>query len=161
VLLIGINPAPDSVVAGHYYQGRHGRRLWSRLERIGLLTDAEPGREDEAFTRAGNGLTDLVKRPTRSASELSPSELAAGVDALRNKVRHWRPGLILSAYRPPAEALLADRTIRPGRGPEFEEVTTFLLTSPYARREETERIDRQLRELIGGRTRRRERQNLG
>jgi TDG/mug DNA glycosylase family protein len=150
VLLIGINPAPASVAAGHYYQGQHGRRLWGRLERIGLLSDAEPGREDEAFARAGNGLTDLAKRPTRSASELSEADLAEGVEVLRQKVRAWKPRLILFAYRPPAEALLGDTTIQPGGGPEFEGVMTFLLTSPYARREETERTDRELRELFAG-----------
>jgi TDG/mug DNA glycosylase family protein len=148
VVLIGINPSPTSVTAGHYYQGPHGRRLWRRLERIGLLSDAEPGREDKAFGRAGNGLTDLVKRPSRSASELTREERADGVDGLRKKVRGWKPGLILFAYRPPAEALLADKTVQPGRVPDFDGVPTFLLTSPYARREATERVDRQLRSLV-------------
>src|SRR5712691_1489057 len=31
ILLVGINPAPVSVAAGHYYQGRIGQRLWRRL----------------------------------------------------------------------------------------------------------------------------------
>jgi hypothetical protein len=68
VLLVGINPAPVSVAAGHYYQGRIGRRLWRRLQQLGLLKDpVVPGAEDEAFAREGHGLTDLVKRPTRSS----------------------------------------------------------------------------------------------
>ena len=155
VLLIGINPAPDSVAAGHYYQGRHGRRLWVRLERLGLLEASDPGREDDAFQRAGNGLTDLVKRPSRSAADLSRDELAGGLDALRKKVRAWMPGLILFAYRPPAEALLADKAIEPGRGPDFDGVPTFLLTSPYAPRESTDQVDRQLRALLSRLTRKR------
>jgi double-stranded uracil-DNA glycosylase len=104
VLLVGINPAPPSVAAGHNYQGRHGRRLWKRLERIGLLRDADVGLEDEAFARAGHGLTDLVKRPTASAAELSAQELADGRRGLQEKIRRWEPGLLLFAYRPPAVA---------------------------------------------------------
>jgi len=44
VLLVGINPAPPFVQAGHYYQGTIGRRLWRRLEGLGLLRDATPWR---------------------------------------------------------------------------------------------------------------------
>jgi double-stranded uracil-DNA glycosylase len=131
VLLIGINPAPISVAAGHYYQGRLGRRLWRRLERVGLLHDPISGKEDEAFARAGHGLTDLVKRPAASATELSDEELRAGVAALREKVSQWQPGLVLFAFKKPTRWIF-DRDLRPGKGPELEGAPTFLLTGPYA-----------------------------
>lgn len=148
VLLLGINPAPVSVAAGHYYQGRLGRRLWRRLESIGLLRDPSPGAEDEAFARDGHGLTDLVKRATTTSAELDPSELTAGVDVLRAKIREWKPGLVLFAFSEPAKRLLG-RKIRPGRGPEIEGVPTFLLSGPYAPGADTERIDTELRRLLG------------
>jgi TDG/mug DNA glycosylase family protein len=148
VLLVGINPAPISVAAGHYYQGPIGRRLWRRLERTGLLHDPVPGREDEAFARAGHGLTDLVKRPTRSSAELTDAELEAGIDALRRKVRDWRPGLILFAFKEPARRLVGSG-VRPGRTGEVEGTPSFLLTGPYAPATETERVDGELRALLG------------
>jgi len=151
VLLVGINPAPPSVAVGHYYQGRLGQRLWRRLERLGLLADALPGAEDEAFARDGHGLTDLVKRPTASAAELTQTELDAGVEALREKIRSWRPGLVLFAFREPARRLLGS-TVSPGRGPQLEGVHTFLLSGPYAPRAEAERIDAELGSLLGSRT---------
>lgn len=151
VLLVGINPAPPSVAAGHYYQGRLGQRLWRRLERLGLLEDARPGAEDEAFARAGHGLTDLVKRPTASAAELTDAELEAGVAALREKIHLWKPGLALFAFRQPAQRLLGN-AVRPGSGPELEGVPTFLLSGPYAPRAEAERIDTELVSLLGSRT---------
>jgi len=89
VLLVGVNPAPISVAAGHYYQGKLGRRLWGRLARLGLLTDPTPGAEDEAFGREGHGLTDIVKRPTTSAAEITDTEIRAGVELLRENVRAW------------------------------------------------------------------------
>ena len=147
VLLVGINPAPPSVATGHYYQGRLGQRLWRRLERVGLLEDARPGAEDEAFARAGHGLTDLVKRPTASSAELTAAELASGVDALRAKIRAWKPGLVLFAFRAPAQRLLG-RGVAPGPGPLLEGVPTFLLSGPYAPRDESRRIDDQLESIV-------------
>jgi TDG/mug DNA glycosylase family protein len=148
VLLVGINPAEISVAAGHYYQGRLGQRLWRRLEALGLLTDPVPGREDEAFARAGHGLTDLVKRPTKSAAELRSNELGVGIDDLRRKVREWRPSLVLFPYATAARRVLGSATA-PGSGPVLEGVPTFLLSGPYARTAEARRIDDELRSLLG------------
>lgn len=147
VLLVGINPAPVSVAAGHYYQGTLGRRLWRRLQRIGLLGDAIPGAEDEAFARSGHGLTDLVKRPAASSKELSKSELVAGAERLREKIAEWRPGLILFAFKEPAVQLLGE-AVKPGPGPELAGIATFLLSGPYAPREDAERVDADLRALL-------------
>jgi TDG/mug DNA glycosylase family protein len=147
ILLVGINPAPVSVAAGHYYQGQLGRRLWRRLEGLGLLVDPVPGQEDEAFAEAGHGLTDLVKRPTRSASEIGKEELEAGVETLKNKVQAWQPSLVLFAFKQPARVLLGP-SIKPGSGPTLEGTPTFLLTGPYAPKAETERVDRELLELV-------------
>ena len=147
VLLIGINPAPVSVHVGHYYQGRLGQRLWARLRRVGLLDDSRHQWEDDAFVAAGNGLTDIVKRPTASAAEVSPRELADGADVLRRKIRKWTPGLLLFAFRPPAEALFG-RDVRPGVVGEFESVPGFLLSGPYAAAAEQLKIDGELDELL-------------
>jgi TDG/mug DNA glycosylase family protein len=152
VLLVGINPAPASVLAGHYYQGRIGRRLWKRLARIGLFRDARPGAEDEAFVAAGHGLTDIVKRPTASASELVPDEIERGVEGLREKVRAWRPGLVLFVFTLAARSAIGDNRLAPGRGPLFEEVPTFLLSGPYAPQDKADRIDRELREWLSTRS---------
>ena len=148
VLLVGINPAPVSVAAGHYYQGRLGRRLWRRLEKLRLLDDPRPGQEDEAFARAGHGLTDLVKRPTTSGTELGPEEFAAGIEDFLRKVAEWRPGLILFAFKEAARRVVGSG-VSPGPGPRIEGVPTFLLTGPYAPTADAERIDEQLRSLLG------------
>lgn len=148
VLLIGINPALVSVAAGHYYQGKIGHRLWRRLERLGLLPDAVPGREDEAFARAGHGLTDLVKRATRSSTDLTSAELDAGVEDLRRKIREWQPGLVLFAFKEPARRLFGP-AVRPGRIGDVEGAPAFLLSGPYAPTSEAQGIDEELRELLG------------
>lgn len=149
VLVIGINPARTSVAAGHYYQGRFGKRLWERLRRVGLLPDALAGGEDEAFARAGHGLTDLVKRPTASADEVRREEETIGLSTVRYQVRIWKPGLILFPFKRSARVLLGTSAIGPGQGPPFDGVPTFLLSGPYSARSEASRIDTELCSLLG------------
>jgi TDG/mug DNA glycosylase family protein len=127
ILLVGINPSTVSVRAGHYYQGRLGKRLWGRLARLCLLRNADFGAEDDAFARAGNGLTDIVKRPTPAAKDLNELELAQGAIALREKIRSWKPGLILFSFREPAFRLVGKaREARQVRGD--RRVPAFLLS---------------------------------
>jgi TDG/mug DNA glycosylase family protein len=147
ILVVGINPAVVSVKAGHYYQGTLGRRLWARLERLGLLEEAVAGTEDEAFVASGHGLSDIVKRPTATAAELSPDELRYGADRLRRSLRSWRPRMIVFPFGQAAR-YLAGRTVPPGIGPEIEGIPTFRLTGPYAASAKTERNDEELRQLL-------------
>lgn len=149
ILLDGINPSPVSVAAGHYYQGTLGRRLWRRLASLGLLAGAKPGFEDDAWCRAGNGLTDLVKRPSGRAHELTRAELEAGIAPLRQKVRAWSPGLLLFAFRPPAEAVMGTSEIAPGSCGTFGSVPGFLLSGPYAATPLRIENDRALLHVIG------------
>ncbi len=148
VLLVGINPAPISVRAGHYYQGSLGKRLWKRLQLVGLLADATPGREDDSFVEAGNGLTDVVKRPTRSASEVTRQELAAGAERLRARVREWRPALVLFPFQAAAHAALGERALSPGPCGSIGGVPAFLLSGPYAAKSITDRVDAELKAML-------------
>jgi double-stranded uracil-DNA glycosylase len=147
VLLIGINPAPISLAAGHYYQGQLGRRTWQRLARIGLLSSFRQGLEDDAFIAAGHGLTDIVKRPTAGADEISPHEFIAGRKALCSKISEWKPGLLLFVFKPPAAHLLGD-SVQPGRCAGYHKTMTFLLSPPYAKTGVAARIDEELRALL-------------
>jgi TDG/mug DNA glycosylase family protein len=86
---VGINPAPISVAAGHYYQGRLGQRLFDRLRQVDLLPEqVDSWEDDEAFGR-GVGFTDIVKRPTGSASEVTPAEFRYGAEVLAAKLAAW------------------------------------------------------------------------
>lgn len=146
-MIVGINPAPVSVRSGHYYQGAIGRRLWRRLEIVGLVRNAVPGAEDEAFAQAGHGLTDLVKRPTTSSADLVDAELKAGADELKKKIRSWKPSLVIFPFKKVASVVLGPH-VSPGPGPELESVPTFLLTGPYAPRGEAKRVDAQLKRKL-------------
>ena len=148
VLIVGINPPPPSVARGHYYQGKLGRRLWKRLESVGLLSGAVPGQEDEALVAAGHGLTDIVKRVTASADELSADELRAGGKALHARVREWQPGLVLFAFKAAAVNALGMRDLFPGACGDIAGVKAFLLPGPYTKTAEADRVYEELRRLV-------------
>lgn len=52
---VGINPAPASVRAGHYYQGRLGQAFLARLRRARLLPIDAHGWDDDVAYSNGIG----------------------------------------------------------------------------------------------------------
>ncbi len=102
---IGINPAPKSVAAGHYYQGTYGQRFFGRLRKAGLLPDGAGFEDDRAF-QAGIGFTDVVKRPTPTADQLRPGELEHGRALLEAKLSDVDAPLVIFVFKAAAQALL-------------------------------------------------------
>ena len=60
--------------------------------------------DDEAFNR-GVGFTDIVKRPTTSASMVSAAEFDYGTEMLHSKLRLWSPPLLVFAFKGAATRL--------------------------------------------------------
>ncbi len=102
-VLVGINPSPISVACGHYYQGKLGKRLWQRLRDAGMLHGkALPSLEDDLAFEQGFGMTDLVRRPTSKAAELSSKEKREAVAGLVKRLSSLpdRP-LLLFVFKKP------------------------------------------------------------
>lgn len=87
-VIVGINPPPPAVKAGHYYQGRLGRQLWRcmRLAGIGSLRESDRGLEDSILFAQGFGFLDLVRRPTPRASDLTRIEWRNGAKSLISRI---------------------------------------------------------------------------
>lgn len=107
-VIVGINPAPVSVAVGHYYQGRMGQALFRRLREAEVLAPATYGYEDDNAVAAGIGFTDIVKRPTSSASEVSREELTAGTEALERKLGERAIPLVIFSFKKAATTLLGN-----------------------------------------------------
>jgi len=128
LIFIGINPGLYSVERGHYF-ARSTSRFWrafsaSKLSapiRDALMIERLLPVHDEILPRFGIGLTDVVKRPSANAADLSPKDFQKWAPVLLEKLRRYRPRVAcfhgLTAYRPfAAIALHSDH--RPVLGPQ-------------------------------------------
>ncbi|HVF14625.1 MAG TPA: methyltransferase domain-containing protein [Acidimicrobiales bacterium] len=92
VLVCGLNPSLVAADAGFGYAGPTNR-FWRAAVESGLVT--RPKDPAAALRVDGVGMTDLVKRATRAASELGRSEYQAGAERVRALVEWLRPRLVL------------------------------------------------------------------
>src|SRR5690349_22316350 len=93
LLFVGINPSLYSAQVGHYY-ARPGNMFWRCLHEAGLTPVRLRPEEDRRVLKWGIGITDCVKRPTVSASEVTPAEFREGVAALRARITFCRPRVV-------------------------------------------------------------------
>ena len=150
-VIVGVNPAPRSVEAGHYYQGSDGRRAMSRLRAAGLLPPAGGGFTDDEAVAAGIGFTDVVKRPTRRSTDLAGPELKEGRARLRAELAARRVPLVVCVFKPAVEALLG-RAAAPGFQSEaFAGSRVFRMPGPYAPTADAARVMQELAEHLSGR----------
>lgn len=90
VVFVGFNPGDRSSRIGHYYAGR-GNQFWSFLRESGLTTRRLAPEDDYQVLDFGIGLTDVVKRWSRSSSELRPRDYRHGFAALEKKLEWAAP----------------------------------------------------------------------
>lgn len=142
---VGINPAPRSVAAGHYYQGQLGQQLYRRLRTAGLINTGSGWEDDLAFA-SGVGFTDIVKRPTPKAAEIRAEEFTRGKPLLSEKLEEMRPGLVVFSFKQTAEVLFGKFAGNGFIGRELGGAPVFVMPGPYAARAE---VDARLAELAG------------
>src|ERR1700693_2386117 len=98
LVFIGINPSLYSVAQGHYF-ARKTNRFWPAFSRSVL---SEPARRalsvdrlepfhDAALLEHGFGFTDVVRRASARAHEVSPEEFVAGARDLAARLERFRP----------------------------------------------------------------------
>lgn len=82
-----------SALLGHYYAGRNNR-FWDLLHASGLTPRRFRFEDDHLLPSLGIGVTDLVKRPTRSAVEVTAAEFREGAARVRRLVAERRPRVV-------------------------------------------------------------------
>ncbi len=92
VLVCGLNPSVVAADAGFGYAGATNR-FWRAVTEAGLMT--RPRDPAGALDDDGVGMTDLVKRATSAASDLSPSEYVEGAARVRRLAGRLHPGIVL------------------------------------------------------------------
>ena len=136
LLFVGINPGLWTAATQTHF-AHPGNRFYPALLRAGVIEreiDRGTGMSDDDrrhLIDRGIGITNLVRRATAKASELSADELCAGGDELRRFVRHHRPAVVavagITAYR----TAFGDRTAVMGRRTEpFEGAELWIVPNP-------------------------------
>ena len=102
ILFVGINPGLYTAAIGRHF-GRPGNRFWPALYAGGLTPRLLSPYENHQLLGLGYGITNIVRRATAAADELSAEELLAGARRLRRKIARYRPRLVailgVEAYR--------------------------------------------------------------
>jgi double-stranded uracil-DNA glycosylase len=93
VLFVGINPGMRSAALGHHFAG-YSNRFWSLLFESKLIPERITYAEDRRLAEWGFGLTNVVPRATPGIDTLEPREYVEGAEALRRKIRRWRPRVV-------------------------------------------------------------------
>jgi TDG/mug DNA glycosylase family protein len=123
LLFVGINPGLRTAAIQTHF-GRPGNRFWPALLAAGVIeepVDVHDPMSSEVKARLvarGIGITNLVRRATARADELTSAELRAGAEELADRVREIGPRVVavlgITAYRIAFARLAAV----PGRQPE-------------------------------------------
>ena len=116
LIFIGINPGLYSVRRGHYF-ARSTSRFWpafsrSKLsERIRreLRVDTLLPEHDSELPRFGIGLTDVVKRPSGNAAELTGNDFAKWLPVLLEKLHRLCAACGLLSWPHSLSAVLSGR----------------------------------------------------
>jgi TDG/mug DNA glycosylase family protein len=102
VIFVGINPGLGSVARGHNF-ATPGNRFWPALHRSGFTPELMRADQETDLLPLGFGITNIVRRPTARAAELTRQELVDGGRDLDRRIRELRPTWLamlgVTAYR--------------------------------------------------------------
>jgi double-stranded uracil-DNA glycosylase len=93
LVIVGCHPTESSVRVGHYYAGRENE-FWPLLFDSGVVPEPFDYRDDKRVIEFGIGLTDLVKRPTKTTEELTREDFAEGRIVLSQKLEEFAPRVV-------------------------------------------------------------------
>lgn len=133
LVIVGINPGLRSGASGHHY-AFPGNHFWKLLFESGLLPEPLTFAEDNRVLEYGIGLTNLVDRTSREASELSKAEMAAGTESLKAKLLRFRPKIVCFNGMGIYAAFANKKTVPLGLQPEtLEGMLMFVVPSSSGR----------------------------
>jgi TDG/mug DNA glycosylase family protein len=130
VIFCGINPAYSAAVDGHNFSHRNNR-FWAVLHLAGF-TDTQLRPEDEHQLLQFNcGITAVVARPTRQASEITVQEFRLARPIFEAKIRRYRPRATAFLGKPALSAMTGVSQIDWGPQPiAFAGTEAWVLPNP-------------------------------
>ena len=93
VLFVGTNPGAKSARIGHYFAGA-SNMFWRLMHEAGFTQERLTTESDRRMLDYGYGLTDVVKRPTRSTTELRGADGRGARRRLDAVISRHRPATV-------------------------------------------------------------------
>lgn len=93
ILFVGTSPGFRSSKIGHYFAGRNNL-FWKLLFESGLTSKRLTTEQDFKIIEYNYGLTDVVKRPTRSTSDIKYSYTLDSTNRLNELLRDFKPKIV-------------------------------------------------------------------
>jgi TDG/mug DNA glycosylase family protein len=131
-VIVGINPGLASAAARSHYAGPTNH-FWPLMYESGIIGEPLTYRDSKRTLEFSVGLTNLVDRASRNIDELSKDELRAGAEALRRKLKRYRPRVIAFNGKSIAEAFLGHRVTLGEQAERWEGMAVFVMPSTSAR----------------------------
>lgn len=154
IVITGLNPAPPSVAAGHYYQGRNGKLMLNRVASAMFNPEFLQGEHlDDALVSQGIGFTDLVKSPTVGEKDVSEQQLVESLPEFERKLADRDVQLVISIYRHAGLRLLGrKKLVHPGIQDELTSwgARVFITPNPYGAAEQARPVYEELGHEVYG-----------
>lgn len=90
VLFVGINPGLYTAAVGHHF-ARPGNRFWPALHRAGFTARQLSPFGERELLASGYGITNVVRRASAAAGEITREEYRAGGRRLLARVKRYHP----------------------------------------------------------------------
>jgi len=130
VVFCGLNPATTAAAAGHNFSSR-SNRFWTVLHFTGFTDVRLQPHEERRLLEYGCGLTAVVDRPTRRATDVSPEEFRKARPGLEAKMRRYAPRSIAFLGKRAFSAMIDQSDVELGRHPtRFAGATAWVLPNP-------------------------------
>ena len=93
IVFVGTNPGAKSAKIGHYFAGK-SNMFWKLLFESKLTSKRLTTETDDELLNYEYGLTDVIKRPTRSTSELRSIDGAGARKRLERVIEKHTPNIV-------------------------------------------------------------------
>jgi double-stranded uracil-DNA glycosylase len=130
VVFCGMNPALSAANAGHNFSNR-SNRFWTVLHLAGFTDVLLRPQDERRLLEYGCGITAIVSRPTRRATEISSGEFQQARPDFERKIRRYAPRCIAILGKRAFSMMIGEPTLAWGRQRnQFAGVMTWILPNP-------------------------------
>jgi double-stranded uracil-DNA glycosylase len=130
VVFCGLNLAASAVNDGYHFSHRNNR-FWPVMHLAGFTDVRLQPADERRLLDYGCGVTAVVRRPTRSASEVSRSEFRSAQPELESKIQRYAPRAIAFLGKRGLACMLGLQDVEWGRHlPGFAGAQAWVLPNP-------------------------------